>query len=425
MHILERESATAYSLTIHNGGKGIVYHPSSVDSHPKTKYRTSLKFTNLSSEKVLDDAFWYMYLKMQVSTSDDHRCEVLYEVLLPHLLDCAIGVAIERQFKRDPRSAELCEFRTPQRAEVNYLPPAQEALRYVLREEGWTAAQTKHFAFLMRRQLLDMTALDLHCLDTISVADAALLRVACQKLARAAAKESETSNPKRLEADGLEEVYAQLQWVESEIVAKLAPRAPLPALDMQLTGTWQPYPNFALFRRTSPVEQFAGFSKPRAGNDLIDMLALPAHRSDILHFGDVLSALVCAHSICERLSAKSSSASYFHRLALLQHFFTELLPLPLPPFRPRESTVDAEGVTHPPRECLYASAIIDYATQLQAMNLLLELSKHYLSSSKSVSTNRAFEGAHAIVMSAIVAVTDAVLRIHIGFTSATRSDSRE
>lgn len=57
MHFLER-TESAYSLTVHNTGKGIAYHPSTVTAHPKTKYRTTLKFTNISAEKILDDAFW-------------------------------------------------------------------------------------------------------------------------------------------------------------------------------------------------------------------------------------------------------------------------------------------------------------------------------------------------------------------------------
>lgn len=287
----------------------------------------------------------------------------------------------------------------------------QEALRYLLREEGWTRDQCKHFSFLMRRQLLDMTAQDLNQLDSISESEAKLLRVATQNLARAATKESQSNNPKRLEADGLEEVWAQLQWVESQIGAKLVAPEVLPRLGMELKAEYQPFPNFALFRREQPVEQFAGFKKPKAENSLIDFLSLPAKSSDIHHFGDVLNALVRCHSLCERLSGLSSSASYFHRMALIQDFFCHLLPRPLPPFRPRKPTMDSQGREVPPAECLYATAVIDRATQMQVLNLLLELSRHYLAASKSVKTNRAMEGSNAIVMATIVAVTDAVLRI--------------
>lgn len=200
---------------------------------------------------------------MQVSTSDDHRCEVLYDVLLPHLLENSVGGAIAKQLAVDPVAAKLCEYRTAQRAEVNYLKGMKEALRYILREEGWSAPHVKHFFFLMRRQLIDLTTLDLNQLESISEADAKLLRVACQKLARSAIKESETISPKRLEAEGLEEVYAQLQWVESQITAKLAPHPPMPMLEMTMKAAFEPFPNFDLFRRTAPVEQFAGWKKDR------------------------------------------------------------------------------------------------------------------------------------------------------------------
>lgn len=134
MHVIERTERD-FCFTVHNTGKGAPeYHPSTVTSHPKTKIQTSLKFTNLSLDKMTDDSFWYMLFKMQVSQSDDHRCEILYEVLLPHLLDACIGVAIARQTERDPAAAALCEFRTAQRAECNYLKSSKERERETHRE---------------------------------------------------------------------------------------------------------------------------------------------------------------------------------------------------------------------------------------------------------------------------------------------------
>jgi len=410
VHVVERDEQGLYAFSVHNAGKGVQYHPSSVSSHPKTKYLTSLRFSGLSADKMLDDAFWYMLMKMNVSMSDDHRCEVLYDVLLPHLLDCAVGVAIEREAKCNPAAAARQEFRTAQRSEINLLKSSKEAFRFLLREEGVSAAKCKHLSFLMRSQLIDLTARDLSEVETLTEADAKLLRLACQKLARAATKESE-SVPARLDASGMEEVWAQLQWAESQISAKLAARPSIPLLDMDLKATFEPFAHFGLFRRLESVEPFAGAKAKGKDNDLIDFLALPAKSSDIKHFGDVLKALVCAHSLCERLSAQSTSASYFYRVALIQDFFTHILPRPLPPFRTRKSTVDAAGNTVPPAECLYATAVIDYQTQLQVLNLLLELSKHYVSSAKSVSGHRTFESSHAVVMATIVAVTDAVLRI--------------
>jgi len=123
----------------------------------------------------------------------------------------------------------------------------------------------------------------------------------------------------------------------------------------------------------------------------------------------VIKALICCHSLCERLSGLSSSSAYFHRLALIQDLFTRLLPLPLPPYRSRADAAGSDAAAD--AECLYATAVIDYATQLQALRLLLELSKHYLASAKSVASNRALEGSHAVTMAAVVAVTDAVMRI--------------
>ena len=72
MHFLER-TETSYSLTVHNTEKkGVSYHPSTVTSHPKTKYRTTLKFTNIPLDKITDNGFWYMFWKQMVSAASFH-----------------------------------------------------------------------------------------------------------------------------------------------------------------------------------------------------------------------------------------------------------------------------------------------------------------------------------------------------------------
>jgi len=411
-HVIERDESS-YTFTVHNGGKGVEYHPSSVSSHPKTKYQTSLRFSGISAEKMLDDGLWYMLFKMQLATSDDHRMEVLYDVLLPHLLDACVGTAIERQQAHD-RNSEVAvlepEFRTAQRAEINYLKSMKECVHYLLLAEGWTLPHVKHLSFLLRRQMIEWTVLDLNQRPAISRADAKIMRLAAQNLARCANKESE-SQPRRLEADGLEEVWAQLQWLESQLEAKVKAHDTMPKLEMEASAKWIPFPSFNLFRRDQSVEQFSGWKKEKETVDLIDFLALPQKSSEFKHFAHVIDALTKCHSLCERLSTKSNAGSYYHRIALLQDFFCRLLPRPLPPYRSRKPTKAADGSEIPAPECLYASAIIDYATQLRALNLLLELAKHYVSSAKSVASNRALESCHVVTMATMVAVTDAIIRI--------------
>jgi hypothetical protein len=99
---IERVDAETYSVYVHNTtlGQGVEYHPSSARAHPKAgaprtrpgafapepavqmKFLTTIKLT-VPASRLTDDGFWYMFFKVQAVASDDHRKEILYDILLP------------------------------------------------------------------------------------------------------------------------------------------------------------------------------------------------------------------------------------------------------------------------------------------------------------------------------------------------------
>lgn len=74
-----------FNFYVHNTGTGIEYHPSDASAHPKMKYLTTVVVSDIPKDRMLDSGFWYMFFKIQVAQSDDHRKEVLYEILLPYV----------------------------------------------------------------------------------------------------------------------------------------------------------------------------------------------------------------------------------------------------------------------------------------------------------------------------------------------------
>ncbi len=65
-----------------------------------------------------------------------------------------------------------------------------------------------------------------------------------------------------------------------------------------------------------------------------------------------------------------------------------------------------------PAECIWLGAQITRSKQIEALKLVYDLARQYCAAAKSVQTNRSFQAAHAVVMACMVAVTDAIIRIH-------------
>jgi hypothetical protein len=82
IYMVERQ-ATSFTFFVCNTGEGVQYHPASTKDPPKMKFKTTVRFDNIPREKILDEALWYMLFKIQATKSDNHRLEILYEIVLP------------------------------------------------------------------------------------------------------------------------------------------------------------------------------------------------------------------------------------------------------------------------------------------------------------------------------------------------------
>lgn len=91
--------------------------------------------------------------------------------------------------------------------------------------------------------------------------------------------------------------------------------------------------------------------------------------------------------------------TYCHRISLIQHLVTRVIPLPLP-------------LNHPNREtkCFWASQPMRYETQADLLRLLDLLNRHYAACSLSLRVTRSFDAVRMLTSACIAAVTDCVLR---------------
>jgi Ca2+-binding EF-hand superfamily protein len=387
IHTIIRSTTDTFAFCVHNTGKGVDYHPSSASSHPKMKYQTTIKIDNIPRDHFMDDAFWYLLFKIQIAEQEDHRPEILYDVLLPHLAGKPLAVALQEQ------KEDVCiEFRTPQRSETNFTRGVLEAMRYSLRASGLDRAQIKQLFFAMRKQFLIYAEADMHQVQGLLDSDVRLIHVACQQTARAAIKECDA---KRLSGVELANVNHLIDRLDSLAKTRSGQGRPIPELTMELSAKWTAFPGAGMLPRELGVEQFAGWKKASTHNKLIDFTRLNRRCESFEHVLEVLELCV---ELCNSVSAKQDTASsYFFRCSLIQTLVSKVLPAPLP-VSLRE-------------HCVYAAADVDYITQLKALKLLHEITKHYCAAAKSIDSNPSFRGAQALVMFGLVAIADAFIRI--------------
>ena len=119
-------------------------------------------------------------------------------------------------------------------------------------------------------------------------------------------------------------------------------------------------------------------------------------------FADAAMAMRHAVHQCTLLSNQADQIknTYCLRVALLQHLFTEVVPLPLPHNHPHRAT-----------RCFWGSQPMRYETQAELMRLLALLGRHYASASLSLRVTRSFDAARMLTMACIATVADVVMRV--------------
>ncbi|CAK9043903.1 Mycosubtilin synthase subunit A [Durusdinium trenchii] len=113
--------------------------------------------------------------------------------------------------------------------------------------------------------------------------------------------------------------------------------------------------------------------------------------------------------------------SNFLRVALLQHVFTELMPLPLGPLAekpplnltdPAAWTVrEGEDEVWAPNGSNELHPQLTRGGQLELMQVLLRLAEHFVSAACGLHASGGFDGVKIVVLGAIAAIADRVLRI--------------
>eukprot|EP01052_Picozoa_sp_SAG31_P041140 SAG31_NODE_6156_length_2145_cov_2.099218_3_plen_313_part_00 len=125
------------------------------------RYQTCLRLDNIPQERITDPAFLALLFNLRKETGDEsHIAQILYDVLLPWLVDKPIMLALEEQ-RPDP----CAEFRTAQRSKSSGYFCVLEAIRYMLRRKGVSRPQLKQLTYALRREMLTKVKDDLEAIS--------------------------------------------------------------------------------------------------------------------------------------------------------------------------------------------------------------------------------------------------------------------
>jgi|TARA_B100000795_G_scaffold66414_1_gene45477 hypothetical protein len=185
MHCVERENNGDYAIVTFNTGEGVEHHPSNSESYPKNKSKCAMRFTGITSERILDPNAWYLFFHIKVTNKKENVPAMIYDVFLPFLNDGAIGEAVDRDFDTSGW------WETPQLAGTCYYRCILTTFRYLLKKDNFTQTQQKQLFVHIRASFLDKILLELNTelgQTNFRVSDQKMIDLGCSQTLNAAMK---------------------------------------------------------------------------------------------------------------------------------------------------------------------------------------------------------------------------------------------
>ncbi|KAL1524752.1 hypothetical protein AB1Y20_019635 [Prymnesium parvum] len=401
----------SFRVAISNaGGEGMEWHGATAKDTPKIKHRGTIVLPGVRGERLRDEGFWTMLYGMSGHMPGDsgRRAQMgptlLYETLLPWLVEAPMSAVTS--FRRDEAPYG---WRTPMYSNASHYRSILEAVRYMLLRGAVTIAgsaltpgQVKGVAFGLRDAMMSMVLDDLKVVKAIGPEDRALINVATRQLAFTAVKAVDAQNipAEQLELvhDGLEHVNHQLNY-KPQLEADEA----FTLLEMangetgRASATLFPYFDRVVWQDVRGKE---GASIPLPKQLAIDFLSIMprVHASS-----ELFNALRQTEELCLQLSGLQKQGSVKHasflKLALLEHVFSCVVPVPPSADLPRASAY------HP-----WCFSELHFGQQLEILLLLARLAEHFMAASFSTSTSKSLDAVKLVVLGAMAAGADFILR---------------
>lgn len=437
VYIIERQDAVRYRFSVINADAegGLSFHASSANTPNKLKYQNLFSVNDVTTEKIMDDAFWGMLFKLAVFPDPKFNTpSKLYAWLLPFLVDKPTDHILSESVM-----GHNVSFRTPPRSNTGFLRCLVEASAYILRSRGVSDDACTLFLFLLRVQLVEFALHDTNFVPYLRGSDRAVLRIAASQLAYAAVKlsgdieshstvvlkkiaedsdvmdvvgaDSDSIQPRQslLSNLALDEVQAMVESLLCRCdAARLEDKTEVSLenpREMNLIGNSVSntpmggllHPFSDRLVRLEDVNGLAGAPVIQPKYVPVDFLQLPVR---VTCLEDAVAAIRYTDRLCTLLSVQTKTVKNTNllKVSAIQTAFSRLVPVPKAP----EAT-DFD-------KCIWRTPM-RYGLQLDLVILLGRIMEHFISSVFALPINRALDGVRMVVTWAMAAIADAVLRL--------------
>ena len=423
MYIVERLSNQDYALVVVNTRPFVKvgccnvkppYHPLSNESYPKRKMRSAIRVL-VPQDRMNDEGVWYMLLGQNRRQSGAHGTQLIYESVLPHLAGKSLQEALKDAEAKGYRSGE---FETPQRASQGFYRPILASLRYILRECGLSASQRKCATLSLRLEYLRVaeTEMTKTVLSSANKSELRVVQTAIRQTANAASKLADASALQETQLALIEPWLSNFKsLLQRYLDMPLKRRGDDQDQEMKLTLTQStpliPIRGFADVIDSSSTDRFRGGLRRDVARDFVD-IAMESEKEKGVP-GWCARAILRCHDACEELQAHADMSPLTPEIAkrtiaaMIQHFFTEILPVPPNPTSSKYEKEIAPWILEAGKN---TSTVLD--SQRRVLGALHDIAANYTAAVFSLPRDRSTQGALIVTNATLLAHADAVRDVY-------------
>ena len=169
LFLVERNSERSFSLVVVNTDAigGLEYHAVSPAIRPgRLMYRSCMVLSGIPKKNMIDNVFWIAVYNLAISSSAGDT-DKFYDILLPFItgkpLESSLvdTESIASTHRAAHTSQSYGQWRTPQRAQTQYVRTIYHAINYLLRKRGVSHPRCKEIGLGLRLQMVEMVLNDL------------------------------------------------------------------------------------------------------------------------------------------------------------------------------------------------------------------------------------------------------------------------
>ena len=398
--VLHRRPGGKFALAVCHTGQGSEgYLPLAPETTTGELLQAqSIALYDVSAELVANRSFWFVVFRMLVYPSKKNGPQHFYEKILPMMNKKPL---LANKYGYEGLS-NVYSDKWPEPAssgDVSHFQAVLEGVRHTLIWSGLLPTQANCVALFIRFTIVQWLECDLKTAP-IRESDAVLVDAACKQMAEYA-HDAGRDPLSPVDSTQLTEMQRAVHSIHEGIDSVLHAYEP-PIVDASKLGglpaSASHFPLFGRLRRDVSADVLEGGSaKPQ--------IELPVELTSMLdkvtNNREAGAAMRTCVKLCTRLDNQRDVVrnSFLHRVALIQHLFTRVIPLPLPHNLPESQT-----------RCFWAQPLL-YVDQADILRSLDMLCRHYSSASLSLTATRSFDAVRMLVMGCMACVADAVMRI--------------